>query len=144
MNFKRIFSLREDSDLSQKYMGDLCNVSRAAISQWETCKEVIPLTKLNIYANFFNVSMDYILGLTNIKNYNFSKKELDRKIVGERLRLFRKEKNITQLELAKLLNTSHSTISAYESGKTLILTSFAYQIAKHYQVSVDWICGRIN
>lgn len=73
-------------------MGDLCKVSRAAISQQETCKEVIPLTKLNIYANFFNVSMDYILGLTNIKNYNFSKIELDRKIVGERLRLFRKEK----------------------------------------------------
>ena len=37
---------------------------------------------------------------------------------------------ISQQALADLLNTSHSTISAYESGKTLILTAFAYQISK--------------
>lgn len=41
-----------------------------------------------------------------------------------------------------MLNTSHSTISAYENGKILILTSFAYSIAIKYNVSLDWLCGK--
>ena len=40
------------------------------------------------------------------------------------------------MEIANLLNTTHSTISAYENGKTLILTSFLYQICKTYNISV--------
>ena len=54
----------------------------------------------------------------------------------------RKEKNITQEELASTLNTTHSTISAYESGKTTILTAFAYEICKRYNISMDYLCGR--
>lgn len=48
------------------------------------------------------------------------------------------------MELAKLLNTTHSTISAYESGKTTILTAFAYEICKKYNISMDYLIGRIN
>lgn len=48
------------------------------------------------------------------------------------------------MELAKLLNTTHSTISAYESGKTTILTVFAYEICKKYNISMDYLIGRIN
>ena len=51
---------------------------------------------------------------------------------------------LTQEELAKDLNTTHSTISAYESGKTLILTSFVYEIAIKYKLSLDWLCGKID
>ena len=53
-------------------------------------------------------------------------------------------KNITQEELANILNTTHSTISAYESGKTTILTAFAYQICKRYNISMDYLCGRVK
>ena len=34
------------------------------------------------------------------------------------------------------------TISAYESGKTTILTAFAYEICKRYNISMDYLCGR--
>ena len=56
----------------------------------------------------------------------------------------RKKFNLSQNDLAKLLNTSHSTISAYENGKTLILTVFAYSIATKFEISLDWLCGRIE
>ena len=55
---------------------------------------------------------------------------------------FRKKNNLTQKELAIFLNTTPSTICAYEKGKTLILTSFAYQICKKYNISMDYLCGR--
>lgn len=81
---------------------------------------------MNSLCNYYNVSMDYMLGLSNKNSFNNGKYNIDKKIIGMRLKIFRKEKNITQEELASTLNTTHSTISAYESGKTTILTAFAY------------------
>ncbi len=144
MNFERLFFLREERDLTQEDMGKILNVSRVAISQWETGKEVIPLEKLNIYSNYFGVSLDYILQISNIKEYNVVNKSIDPKIVGKRLFYIRRKLGITQEKLANILNTTHSTISSYESGKNLILTSFAYEIAIKYKISLDWICGKID
>ena len=39
--------------------------------------------------------------------------------VGDLIRMFRKKNNITQADLAKVLNLSVSTIANYESGKTV-------------------------
>lgn len=144
MNFERLFFLREEKDLTQEDMGKILNVSRVAISQWETGKEIIPLEKLNIYSNYFNVSLDYILQISNVKEYKIVDKSIDPKIVGKRLLYTRHKFDITQEKLANDLNTTHSTISAYESGKTLILTGFAYEIAIKYKLSLDWLCGKID
>lgn len=142
MNFERLYFLRENKDLTQTEMGNILKVSRVAISQWENNKEIIPLDKLNIYSNYFNVSLDYIVGLSNKKQTTNLNIELDKKIIGTRIKDFRKKFNISQEQLANELNTSHSTISAYEKGKTLILTVFAYTIAKNYKISLDWLCGK--
>ncbi len=144
MNFERLFFLREEKDLTQEDIGKILNVSRVAISQWETNKEIIPLEKLNAYANYFNVSLDYIVQISNVKEYKIINKSLDSKIVGKRLLYIRHKFGLTQKELANNLNTTHSTISAYETGKTSILTVFAYQICVKYNVSMDWLCGKID
>lgn len=144
MNFERLFFLREEKDLTQEDIGKILDVSRVAISQWETSKEIIPLEQLNAYANYFNVSLDYIVQISNVKEYKIINKSLDPKIVGKRLLYIRHKFGITQEELANNLNTTHSTISAYETGKTLILTVFAYQICVKYNVSLDWLCGRVD
>ncbi len=145
MNLERLYFLREENDLTQREMGKIIGVSRAAISQWENTKEIIPLEKLNIYANYFKVSMDYIVGFSNIKKAKIveDKPVLDRKVIGKKLLEIRKKNQVTQSQLAQILNTSHSTISAYENGKTLILTTFAYQICLKYGVSMDFLCDRI-
>lgn len=144
MNFERLFFLREEKDLTQEDMGKILNVSRVAISQWETGKEVIPLEKLNIYSNYFKVSLDYILQISNVKQYKVVNKSINPKSVGKRILYIRHKFDITQEELARQLNTTHSTISAYEAGKTLILTSFAYEIAIKYNLSLDWLLGKID
>lgn len=144
VNFERLFFLREEKDLTQEDMGKILNVSRVAISQWETGKEVIPLEKLNIYSNYFKVSLDYILQISNVKQYKVVNKSINPKSVGKRILYIRHKFDITQEELARQLNTTHSTISAYEAGKTLILTSFAYEIAIKYNLSLDWLLGKID
>ena len=143
MDLERLGFLREDNDLKQIELASVMGIKQVNISNWERNKEVIPLDKLNFYANYFNVSMDYIVKLSNIKNNNSNNiVKLDKKVIGNNLKEIRKIYKLTQVKLAKLLNTTHSTISAYESGKTMILTSFAYQICKKYNLSLDYLCGR--
>ena len=68
MNFERLYFLREEKDLTQINLAKLMNVKQVNISNWENTKEIIPLEKLNFYANYFNVSIDYITGISNKKN----------------------------------------------------------------------------
>ena len=142
MYLTRLSLLREEKDLKQKDLARILGVNRVNISNWENNKEIIPLDKLNICANYFNTSFDYLTSLSDVKNFEPTICKLDKKLIGNRILELRKKYNLTQNNLAHLLNTSHSTISAYENGKTLILTAFAYQICLTYNESMDWLCGR--
>lgn len=66
MLFKdRLKSLREDSDLTQEELAKILNLSRSAIASYEaTDKEPSILTLIKI-ADFFNISLDYLLCRTN-------------------------------------------------------------------------------
>lgn len=144
MNYEtRLLDIRELNNLNQTMVATKLGVSRQNYSFWETKTKFIPLKHLNDFCNIFNVPMDYVLKLTDSKdNYAFKLKKLNKKDIGHRLKVLRKDNKMTQKEIAKMLNTTQSTISAYEAGETLILTSFAYQICKNFNVSLDWLCCR--
>lgn len=65
MVIERIRALREDRDLSQNYIADILNVGQKTYSDYELGKTGIPLDSVISLAKFYNVSMDYICGLTN-------------------------------------------------------------------------------
>ena len=140
----RIKDLRDEHDLVQIKMAEIMGVSKSTYARWETDEAIIPLKHLNNLCNYFDVSMDYITGFTKEKSYKTINKRLNKQIIGQRLREFRKNNNLTQEALASKLNTSHSTISGYENGNTMMLTAFVYDIAKNYNISMDWLCGRID
>ena len=144
MNEKRLFDLREYKDLSQIKLADYLGITQQTYSLWEKGTKIIPLKHLNNLSNFYAISMDYIVGLTDEKNNSGIIKltELNKNEIGSRIKKIREDNNLTLRDLAKELNTTSSTISAYETGKTLILTAFAYQICIKYNVSLDWLCGK--
>lgn len=142
MKFELLEDIRKDKNLNQLEIAELINVKQPTYSAWENGTKIIPLKHLNTIANYYNVSLDYLTNLSMQNEKTNKIKNLDKKLIGNNLKKFRHNNNITQVELAKILNTTHSTLSAYESGKTLILTAFAYQICKSYKISLDWLCGR--
>ena len=144
MNEKRLFDLREYKDLSQIKLADYLGITQQTYSLWEKGTKIIPLKHLNNLSNFYEISMDYIVGLTDEKNNSGIIKltELNKNEIGSRIKKIREDNNLTLRDLAKELNITSSTISAYETGKTLILTAFAYQICIKYNVSLDWLCGK--
>ena len=142
MNIK-FYEIREYNDLSQTEVGNILGVVNQTYSRWENSVEIIPLKHVNTLSNYYNVSMDYLVGLNDLNTISNKINSLNKKEIGKNLLKFRKDNNITQKELADLLCTTHSTISAYENGKTTILTAFAIQICKKYNISLDWLCNRL-
>ena len=104
----------------------------------------MPIKYLNILCDFFNVSFDYLFEFTNTCNYKNESTEIEAAIVGQRLKNFRKENKVTQVKLATILNTVQPVIANYEKGKFLIATPFLYTICKKYNISADYLLGKIN
>lgn len=63
----RIKDLREDRDLLQKDIADYLNISQTNYSKYELGKVNIPISTLEKLALYFNTSIDYLLGLTNVQ-----------------------------------------------------------------------------
>ncbi len=58
-----------------------------------------------------------------------------------RIRNLREDSDLTQEELAKLLNISQTTYSRYESGALDIPTQSLIKLAEYYSTSVDYLLG---
>ncbi len=67
MNFNRLKDLREDCDLNQSDIAKILNTTQQQYSKYEIGIRIIPIDKLNILANFYDTSIDYIVGRTNVK-----------------------------------------------------------------------------
>ena len=63
----RLRDLREDRDLKQKSLADLLKIHQTTYSDYELGRLNIPIPVLHTLADFYNVSIDYLLGRTNEK-----------------------------------------------------------------------------
>lgn len=69
MNYtKRLLSLREDNDYNQTTVAKAIHVAQTTYSDYEKGKVRIPLESLIELAKFYNVDLNYISGISNIKN----------------------------------------------------------------------------
>ena len=65
MKYQRIRDLREDHDLKQINVAKLLNMSQTGYSKYETGENDVPTHVLIALANYYNVSIDYLLGQTD-------------------------------------------------------------------------------
>lgn len=63
---------------------------------------------------------------------------------NERIRQIRENNSLTQQKVADLLNVGQRTYADYESGKTRIPIDCLLILARHYNVSMDYITGASN
>lgn len=75
MTIRRIRDLREDSDKKQIELAKYLNIDQSTYSDYETGKINIPIEQIIKIADFYNVSLDYLVGrddVPNRKQRNFS------------------------------------------------------------------------
>ena len=68
--YQHIRDLREDADLTQSDLAKILNCSQVAYSYYEIGRRDIPTEILIALADFYDCSVDYLLGRTNSKKMN--------------------------------------------------------------------------
>ena len=66
---ERIRELRRESAMIQQEVADMLEVGQRTYADYENGKTRIPVKSLLILARFYNVSMDYISGESNVKEH---------------------------------------------------------------------------
>lgn len=139
---ERFEDLRDERDLKKKDVAKDIGVVESVYSEWENGKLSIPTNRLNQLANYFEVNIDYMVGISNKRLCIKSKNDIDLNLVSTRLKEIRKSLKLTMRDLSSKFNTSSSAISNYENGKFLILSSFLIELCKYSNYSIDWVLGR--
>ena len=140
----RLIELREEKEIKQYELAKIINIYKGAYNQYETEYVIMPIKHLNTICNYFNVSLDYIFNFTNIKQYPHTKKDINLIESGKRLKELRKKLNYTQAKFADILKVARTIISKYEKGEYVIATHTLYTICKNYNISTDYLLGKID
>lgn len=142
IDFFRLRDIREDNDINQIRMAEILGVSRSAYSLWELGINIIPLNYLAFFADYFDYSIDYVLGLTNVRRKNNLIKGFDLKILDNNLKEVRIKNSLSQEDMARILNVTQPCITRYEKGLICISTSNIYKISKEFKISISKLCGK--
>ncbi len=70
MYFERLKTLRKEIKMSQSDIGEFLGIMQTVYSRYERGAGTIPIEHLLKLADLYNVSTDYILGRTNLRNYD--------------------------------------------------------------------------
>ena len=70
MKFQRIQDLRTDADMSQRQLSEILHISQRSYSHYETGSRNIPIEMLIRLANYYDISVDYLIGRTDKKEMN--------------------------------------------------------------------------
>lgn len=139
----RLKKVRIYADLKQREVAEMLGVSRNSYNMWERENDIIPLRQLDKFCALFHVSLDYVLGFSEVWEYPNSR-GIDSQLLAKRIKRIRRENDITQDELANILHITRSSISKYENGVNLALTSYIIGFCKYFQVSADFVTGKID
>ncbi len=67
LNIDRLKEIRQDRDLQQVDIAKVLKTSQVQYSRYERGIRVMPIDKIAMLAKFYDVSIDYLLGLTDIR-----------------------------------------------------------------------------
>lgn len=67
MYYSRIKEIREDKGYTQKDIAKILNTTQQQYSKYELGIQIIPLEKINTLANYYNTSIDYLVGRTDVR-----------------------------------------------------------------------------
>ena len=141
----RLKFLRDRTNTKGKDIKAILGIGKSLYSEYENEIKIMPVKHLNLICNYFNISFDYLFGLTDELQYSPIKKdELNPNVIGKNLKEIRKELKLTQEKLADIVGCSFGTIAGYEIGRYIISTPVLYKICKKYHISTDYLLGRTN
>jgi transcriptional regulator with XRE-family HTH domain len=159
MFLKNVKALREDREIKQSELCKILGVAQNTYSQYENGKIAWTDKSLITLARFYEVSVDYLLGLTEERTpypNRIPSTSLSRDTVGTTrtdpdrpshfpyLQRLRQEHHLTQAEVASILGIDPHSYSLFETGKQEIPIRYFRALSKFYGVSMDDLAERLE
>ncbi len=136
--------LREDNDLFQKDIAKFLDVPKETYSSWENQYYEPPMEQCNKLANYYHVTLDYLLGLSPNHKYVKNYADINWDIFIKRLRKCRKDKHYTQAFVGDKMGFPQTTYSNFENGINKPTAFKVVIMAKFFNTSIDYLFGRNN
>ena len=112
--YNRIRDLREDADLTQEKLVNKLDMHKTTYTNYEQGKHTVPLDFAVTLSRFYNVSIDYIAGLTNIK-HNTSANNLS----PFEMEIITKLRKLDDIDKGRILGTIDTIISDRNNAKKM-------------------------
>jgi len=143
---ERLRLLRKQKNISQEKLAAEIGVERSSIGKYEGNQNITPSDDVKCrIADYFNVSLDYLFGRTDMPN-----EESDHAIDDLnddsykkfKFKRCREANGYTQEQLAEKLNMTVRAVAAWESGERKPTIDKLIKLADLYNVTTDYLLGR--
>lgn len=146
---KHIAELRKDADLTQSELAMRLDISQQAISKYEKEERDPDIDVLIRIAKFFDVSTDYLLGLSDIKSSYGTTAYSDKQpkfneTVGNSIRYWIYRTGYGSDEIAEKIGVSEKLLEDYCSGVTPPPLDILQSLSEISEVSTDCLLGMRN
>ena len=135
---KRLKKLIDADEYTQKETAEKLEISEHSFTKYLNGRipNAIILHKL---ANFYNVSMEWLLVGIEMDNNPDNEFETSKNTIGERLKAARKNKNLTLKEVEIATGISTGNLSELENDKKQPSSPTLILLKKSYDISIDWL-----
>lgn len=134
---QRLRELREQMGLKQKDLAKVFGLTARRISAYESSEQEPSIEVLQMIANYFGVSVDFLIGNSKDLQQQPNSSPLSLSRFGERIREYRIEKSIKQTALAKQVEITPSYLNLIESGTKIPSFDLALRILNELEMSAD-------
>lgn len=159
---RRVQELLFENNINQKKLAEKIGLTPATLSRNMNGLNSTKIEVIISIAKFFNVSTDYLLGISKIRNLNqetiepkytstllqsnqlMYKQSMLNNVKENRLKILRKENNLTVRELGEKINISYAAISKMENNQQNISNEYLIILSNFFKVSVEYLLGISN
>lgn len=133
-----LLTRRIKQNLSQQEIADILGYTSQTISNFERDKAFPDLSIWSKYAETLNVDLSSFIMAKEAKINNLcSSLKFDKDKFAKNLKYLRKKNNLTQKDLAKLIQVNNKTIMSYENGKSFPSLSSFIKLCNLYKLKAD-------
>lgn len=134
--------LRVKNELTFNDLAIILDTSLSSYKLYEMGTIPMSLEEINKLSNYYNVSFDYLLGLSKKTKRDHFRKTVDYRYLQFCIKYLRKLDKLNQTDFGKELNFSISSVSRFERNGKFIQLEYLIKVSKRYHISSDYLCGK--
>ena len=138
---ERLRKCRTEAGLTQIMAATYNDITEKAYQNYELRTSEPKVNTLSRIAQFYKVSMDYLVGLTDDPTPYSKSSDGSQDVLAKRLRKYRKKTGLPQIKVAFPCQVTESAYQGYELAKQEPRLHILVRIAQFYGVPVDYLAG---